>query len=132
MFHSWLKMLFKCLHFIKYIFLNGFFKSDITRVISLPVFCPWFQLMAQVCMDLTLCLLALLLGETSSAITHLLHIVAGLHNCGHFSLMQAVCRLMLPPGALIFILTDTESKTDTWVTWCSLVHTLLDKYATTY
>ncbi|XP_041357872.1 gem-associated protein 5-like [Gigantopelta aegis] len=56
------------------------------------------QLMTQVCMDLTLCLVALLLGETSTAITHLLHIVASLHNCGHFSLMQAICQLILPPG----------------------------------
>ncbi|XP_046573518.1 uncharacterized protein LOC124281630 isoform X1 [Haliotis rubra] len=67
------------------------------------------QLMFQVCMDLTLSLLAVLLGETSSAINHLLHGVSTLHTVGQLDLMEAVCQLMLPLGPKYLLKLQQEA-----------------------
>ncbi|XP_048244264.1 gem-associated protein 5-like [Haliotis rufescens] len=67
------------------------------------------QLMFQVCMDLTLSLLAVLLGETASAINHLLHGVSTLHTVGQLDLMEAVCQLMLPLGPKYLLKLQQEA-----------------------
>ncbi|XP_005111524.2 uncharacterized protein LOC101862229 [Aplysia californica] len=54
--------------------------------------------LVQVSVELTLCLLSLLTAETTSAVLHLLHSLAALHQGGHLKLLQAICRLMLPQG----------------------------------
>ncbi|CAL1530881.1 unnamed protein product, partial [Lymnaea stagnalis] len=56
------------------------------------------SLMILVSMDVTLSLLVLLTSETSSAIIHLLQAMSTLHSSSHRSLLQALCRLMLPQG----------------------------------
>ncbi|KAK3100512.1 hypothetical protein FSP39_021082 [Pinctada imbricata] len=56
------------------------------------------QLLVQVSMDLVLCLLSLLMSETPTAISHLLHAVSSLHEAGHLKVMETVLRLFLPQG----------------------------------
>ncbi|KAH9499455.1 Gem-associated protein 5 [Bulinus truncatus] len=56
------------------------------------------NLLVLISMDVTLCLLVLLTSETSSAIIHLLQALSTLHSSSNKSLLQALCRLILPQG----------------------------------
>ncbi|BFZ14739.1 hypothetical protein BsWGS_17778 [Bradybaena similaris] len=51
-----------------------------------------------VSLDVTLCLLTLLMSETARAITHMLQVMFTLHKGNHSPLLQAMCRLTLPQG----------------------------------
>ncbi|XP_076446765.1 gem-associated protein 5-like [Babylonia areolata] len=56
------------------------------------------QVLLQVCVDVTLWLLALLTNQTTLAISHLLGALSALHDGGHHHLLTALCRLLLPQG----------------------------------
>ncbi|CAE1267507.1 GEMIN5 [Acanthosepion pharaonis] len=66
------------------------------------------QLMIQNCIDLTLCLLALLQAETTSAIKHLLQMMSSLHDVGQFELLQVISQLCLPQGPKYFLKLQQE------------------------
>lgn len=66
------------------------------------------QLMIENCTDLTLCLLALLQAETSSAIKHLLQMMSSLHDVGQFELLQVISQLCLPQGPKYFLKLQQE------------------------
>ena len=55
----------------------------------------------QVCVDLTLCMLSLLMSETPTAVTHLLQAVSSLHEAGHLKAMQVLLQLFLPQGKIV-------------------------------
>lgn len=73
---------------------------------NLTIFLTDFQLMIQNCIDLTLCLLALLQAETTSAIKHLLQMMSSLHDVGQFELLQVISQLCLPQGELFITESD--------------------------
>ncbi|CAG5115561.1 unnamed protein product, partial [Candidula unifasciata] len=56
------------------------------------------SILVVVSMDMTLCLLTLLMSETARAISHLLQAMFTLYQGKHSLLLQAVCRLTLPQG----------------------------------
>lgn len=56
------------------------------------------QMVIQVCTDLTLCMLSLMMSETPTAMGHLLHAISSLHEAGHTHIMQGLLRLFLPQG----------------------------------
>ncbi|CAI9731711.1 Hypothetical predicted protein [Octopus vulgaris] len=56
------------------------------------------QLLMQNCMDLTLCMLSLLQGETTAAIKHLLQAMVNLHDASQYQLLQIISQLCLPQG----------------------------------
>ena len=60
--------------------------------------CVYLQVLIQVSMDLTLCLLSLLMSETPTAMSHLLQAIGSLHETGHVFVMQGLLQLFLPQG----------------------------------
>jgi hypothetical protein len=58
----------------------------------------YFQILIQVCTDLTLCMLSLMMSETPTAMSHLLQAIGNLHEAGHVHVMQGILRLFLPQG----------------------------------
>ncbi|KAL4230770.1 Gem-associated protein 5 [Mactra antiquata] len=56
------------------------------------------QILIQVCTDLTLFMLSLMMSETPTAMSHLLQAIGSLHEAGHLYIMQGLLRLFLPQG----------------------------------
>ncbi|XP_053399556.1 gem-associated protein 5-like [Mercenaria mercenaria] len=91
------------------------------------------QILIQVCTDLTLCMLSLMMSETPTAMSHLLQAVGSLHEAGHLHVLQGILRLFLPQGPKyilklqqevtamrVMISMDTHSHVD----GASKVHTI--------
>ncbi|WAQ97877.1 hypothetical protein MAR_022250 [Mya arenaria] len=87
----------------------------------------------QVCTDLTLCMLSLMMSETPTAMSHLLQAVGSLHEAGHLHIMQGVLRLFLPQGPKYILKLQQEvtamrvmisMDTQTHVDGASKVHTI--------
>lgn len=74
-----------------------------------------FQILVQICTDLTLCMLSLMMSETPTAMSHLLQAVSSLHEAGHLHVMQGLLRLFLPQGiykiAQIFFTATSPQNT---------------------
>ncbi|KAK3580429.1 hypothetical protein CHS0354_035471 [Potamilus streckersoni] len=56
------------------------------------------QIINNVCADLALCMLSLLMSETPAAISHLLQAMSCLHEAGQHKLMQTILQIFLPQG----------------------------------